>query len=410
LFIAELDFGNSIQENGAGRDFIPEKQYTIYYWSNLGKGNEDKVLGPTRLTLEIDGYLYEAMAKREQQSNYVPFPSSDIDAIRGKTNAEMYAWSSADRIGAIEAIYGAISNSDTHLNHPDHMPDVFPDWQYVVNGYVIPANWQNDPNYRDGDAYGMGNVILKRMTDADGKPITVDWNSASNAGPITTTDYITTNDLRSRGGGYVIHTFMLVGNDLDPDWQATNPHGGPVKVGQKYTGQVTEAVQSRGAIVNADQPSRGSHDAGNFEVHYFPGDRFSGIDSFRYHTTDIVGNDAWGEAYIFVDMDVDKSLVNYMPEALDDEFTISRTGPAMLDVLANDRDPEGSALTIEKVGHPERNTDVGMPHFGTTEIVGGQIRYTPNGYFTGVDRFVYYALDDVGNRTRRGTVTLNITK
>lgn len=73
-------------------------------------------------------------------------------------------------------------------------------------------------------------------------------------------------------------------------------------------------------------------------------------------------------------------------------------GPATIDVLANDSDPEGGPLTIVEVTQPEH---------GRVEIVDGKLVYTPAPGFVGEVTFTYTVADATGARTT-STVTVRV--
>lgn len=63
---------------------------------------------------------------------------------------------------------------------------------------------------------------------------------------------------------------------------------------------------------------------------------------------------------------------NYPPEAVDDNFevTVGESSTELLNVIGNDYDPNGDALTIDDI--------VQFPTQGTISIENNQVRYTPN--------------------------------
>ncbi len=81
------------------------------------------------------------------------------------------------------------------------------------------------------------------------------------------------------------------------------------------------------------------------------------------------------------------------PVAVDDSATATEDGSAVsVDVLANDRDPEGRSLTLQSVTQPS---------YGSAVVENGQASYTPNPGYYGSDHFTYTvsdgALSSVGN-------------
>ena len=92
--------------------------------------------------------------------------------------------------------------------------------------------------------------------------------------------------------------------------------------------------------------------------------------------------------------------VNESPVAGDDQFTRLEDTVASLQVLDNDRDPEGVSLLPEVATHPRHGTAVVAT--GT-----GRITYTPTEHFTGEDAFTYTVSD--GTFTATAAVTLTVT-
>ncbi len=91
--------------------------------------------------------------------------------------------------------------------------------------------------------------------------------------------------------------------------------------------------------------------------------------------------------------------VNQAPIAQDDRFTAVAGQETRLDPLANDRDPEGSALTF---------LDLGTPAHGTLRRAGGALFYTPDASFRGTDSFTYRVGDGHGGEAT-ATVTVEVT-
>ncbi len=83
--------------------------------------------------------------------------------------------------------------------------------------------------------------------------------------------------------------------------------------------------------------------------------------------------------------------------AVDDQVTTEVNAPVLVDVLANDSNPEGGALSLDSVGNPMH---------GTAVIMGSEIEYSPEADFIGTDRFIYVAQDEDSNV---GTATVTVT-
>jgi hypothetical protein len=119
-------------------------------------------------------------------------------------------------------------------------------------------------------------------------------------------------------------------------------------------------------------------------IRYTPDQDFSGEDQFSYTITNTAGLTA--TAFVVVTV-TPVSIENSPPVALDDVATTVMELPIVIDVLANDTDPDGDPLSI--LG------------FEATGQAGGQIaltidqklQYTPNPGFTGTDGFRYSITD-----------------
>ena len=86
------------------------------------------------------------------------------------------------------------------------------------------------------------------------------------------------------------------------------------------------------------------------------------------------------------------------PEAGDDEAETPEDTPTVIDVLSNDRDPDGDHLRIASVGAAEH---------GTTAVVSDGIQYAPELNWHGTDRFTYTVSDESG-LTAPATVTMTV--
>ena len=86
------------------------------------------------------------------------------------------------------------------------------------------------------------------------------------------------------------------------------------------------------------------------------------------------------------------------PEAGDDEAETPEDTPTVIDVLSNDRDPDGDQLRVASVGAAEH---------GTTAVVSDGIQYAPELNWHGTDRFTYTVSDESG-LTATATVTVTV--
>jgi len=90
---------------------------------------------------------------------------------------------------------------------------------------------------------------------------------------------------------------------------------------------------------------------------------------------------------------------NQNPEAHDDVASTSINNSVIIDVLANDLDPNNDMLIIDSFENPAN---------GRAEILDdGRLLYTPDYDFTGSESFSYWATDLYGERAS-ATITLDI--
>lgn len=181
----------------------------------------------------------------------------------------------------------------------------------------------------------------------------------------------------------------------------TGPNAPPVAVNDTFTvtagiGPATLDVLANDHDSNGDtltitgvtQPANGQVAIIENTLVYTPTDGFTGADTFGYTISDGIAS-ANGVVTVAV-------VPNTPPVAVNDTFTVTAgIGPATLNVLANDHDPNGDALTV---------VDVTQPAHGQAAIVGDTIIYTPTAGFTGADTFSY-AISD-GGAIATGQVTV----
>jgi VCBS repeat-containing protein len=130
---------------------------------------------------------------------------------------------------------------------------------------------------------------------------------------------------------------------------------------------------------------------------YTPNANFNGTDTFTYTVSD--GELTSSETTVTITV----NSVDDVPVAVNDEYDAVEDTPLVVStggVLANDSDPEGSALTAQIVSQPQ---------FGTVTLnADGTFNYTPNADYNGVDGFSYTVSDGV-NTSDVATVTINIS-
>jgi VCBS repeat-containing protein len=92
--------------------------------------------------------------------------------------------------------------------------------------------------------------------------------------------------------------------------------------------------------------------------------------------------------------------VNEPPVAMDDSATTPEGTAVTIDVLNNDSDADGDALTVDSVTQGTHGSVINN---------GDDVTYTPDSGFSGTDSFTYTASDNNGG-TDTATVTVTVTK
>ncbi|MGF1522503.1 MAG: Ig-like domain-containing protein [Leptolyngbyaceae cyanobacterium] len=164
-------------------------------------------------------------------------------------------------------------------------------------------------------------------------------------------------------------TVDVLGNDTDADGDALSVES----VGEAANGTV---------VINDDGT-----------VTYTPNADFSGDDSFTYVVTDGGLTDTATVAVTVETVDVPDA-----PVAADDTATTLANEAVTVDVLGNDTDADGDALSVESVGEATNGTVVINDD--------GTVTYTPAADFAGTDSFTYTVTD--GGLTDTATVSVTV--
>ncbi|MBQ0944959.1 tandem-95 repeat protein [Ideonella sp. 4Y16] len=100
--------------------------------------------------------------------------------------------------------------------------------------------------------------------------------------------------------------------------------------------------------------------------------------------------------------------VDDSPRAVNDSATTPEDTPITIDVLANDRDPDGDAMSITHVNGLaiSEGSSVSVAH-GSVTLVGGELRFTPEANYHGPVSFSYTVTD--GHTPVDARVDVNVT-
>ncbi len=149
------------------------------------------------------------------------------------------------------------------------------------------------------------------------------------------------------------------------------------------------------SAILVSSPSNGSltlNSNGSFT--YTPNTNFNGSDSFTYTANDGTSDSNVATVTIAV------NPVNDPPSAVNDAVTTNEDTAVLIDVLANDSDPEGGL-------DPASLMVTVPPSHGSTTMGSGQITYTPATNYNGSDSFVYQVCDATDCASATVSVTVN---
>ena len=151
-------------------------------------------------------------------------------------------------------------------------------------------------------------------------------------------------------------------------------------------------------ITSASTPGHGTATIGGDakSITYVPTAAYTGADTFTYTVSDGHGNSASGTVAITVT----GTPTGNAPVAQNDTLNVLVSTSTMINVLANDSDPNGDALTI---------TSVSTPGHCTATIAGDakSVTYVPTAGYLGADTFTYTVSDGHGN-SASGTVAITV--
>ena len=189
--------------------------------------------------------------------------------------------------------------------------------------------------------------------------VTIKIIADTNKAPLAKDDYwdIYVND--------VLRNNFITNNDKDPNGDILYADITPVEYPQNGTVSISED----GSFV------------------YTPQTDFLGADNFTYRVHDNQNPALYDTAVVTIKTHLPSE--NNNPVAADDYFTILKNKTLERNILINDIDPDGDKLTAN-------NTPVTYPNHGTVTLhINGDIFYTPDTDFVGLDSFQYKTCDNV---------------
>jgi hypothetical protein len=168
--------------------------------------------------------------------------------------------------------------------------------------------------------------------------------------------------------------------------------GGAI-TGQVHATDVDSTALTYALVPNSAVGGSVSIDSTTGNYSFTPAQDFNGTASFQFTASDGTLSSAAATVSLAI------SPVNDNPVAGADSGSTTQGVPVVLNVLANDTDVDGDALSVSAVGAASN---------GAGDIYNGQVRYSPNSGYTGSDAFTYSISDGHGG-TATGNVSVNVT-
>ncbi len=182
----------------------------------------------------------------------------------------------------------------------------------------------------------------------------------------------------------------VAANDLASGTEDTNV----VLTSATLTANDTDADGDTLTVVSTSNLTGGTATVSAGTVTFTPTHNLCGtnVAGFNYTVSDGTDDD-------FAHVTISLTCVNDAPVTVADHAIVAQnSGQADYNVLANDSDPEGSALTLVNA--------TGDPSIGTVSVVAGKVRYTPAAAFHGEAVITYTASD--GSLQSPGTLTVTV--
>jgi DNA/RNA endonuclease G (NUC1) len=153
----------------------------------------------------------------------------------------------------------------------------------------------------------------------------------------------------------------------------------------------TDVDEDSLSLVSATNGAHGTVAIVGGKAVYTPQENYFGSDSFTYTVSD-GAKTAEGTVSVAI------NSVNDNPVAASDSAATNEDVPVTIDVVLNDTDVDGDALTL---------TGVGTPINGTVSVVGGKAVFSPAANYHGIGTFSYMVSDNHGG-TSSAVVTVTI--
>ncbi len=296
----------------------------------------------------------------------------------------------------------APEDAKTFLDVLDNDTDNDLETNWETEFIIVSSVTDTDPNAEITKAEDGSGVYIQPITNYNG-PVTFTYSIEDASGEPSNTATVTVavtqvndapvadDEVETTAEDTPITIDVLDGDtDIDQD-----------SVLNEYPGAETLSISLSGATA----PLHGAVVIADGKLKYTPAANYNGPDSFTYYVTD-------GEARDEGHVSVTVTQVNDAPVAVNDTPQTDEDTPVSIDVLGNDTDVDTNSTLNKHTQHSRDDFTISLdfitePLHGDIDVVSGEVLYTPDGNWFGIDTFTYFILDGHGG-SAQGTVTVTV--
>lgn len=270
-------------------------------------------------------------------------------------------------------------------------------WQYSTDSR---ATWSNIGAVNDGSALLLRSSDYIRFVPNGANGTTANftyhaWDQTSGSAGAKV-DASTTGGQAAFSTGSAIASITVTNVNDAPVAQPSSASGiedGPPITGQVKATDVDSTTLTYALVANSAVGGSVTVDAATGDYSFTPAANFNGAASFKFTASD--GSLTSTAATVTIAI---ASVNDGPPVANTDNAGTYADTPVLIDVLANDTDIDGDALSISALG---------TAGHGSVQIQNGKVLYTPAAGYTGDDAFTYTVSDGAGG-TDQGNVNVTV--
>ncbi|MBP0483051.1 Ig-like domain-containing protein [Sagittula salina] len=319
------------------------------------------IAGPVaRITID---YANGGVSEQRVTISDIEFSTVDVDDTNGDPDAVDDAFSTAlDTPIVVEPL--------TNDTDPDGDPLTITGIGAATNGTATFDAATGEVTYTPNTGFTGTDTVTYTISDGNGGTDTATMTFTI-TDPGGNTPPVAVDDTTSTGVDTPV-TILPAGNDTDADGDTLTVTG----IGTATNGTATL-------------------DTTTGEVTYTPNTGFEGTDTIEYTISD--GNGGVDTGMITVTVG---SPANTPPVANDDTVETAPGLPVTILPVLNDTDVDGDTLTLTGIGTPTNGT-------ATFDPTTGEVLYTPDAGFTGIDT-IEYTITDGNGGVDTGTITVGV--